>query len=93
MSKLTSAIDAKSLVIGVLLTAMVFMSMGANMFASSGKYRPAINSKSGYLYAFDTQTGIYYNANNKSLLPRLPALVEEDEKLMAEEMEKWSQKK
>ena len=29
MSKLTSAIDAKSLVIGVLLTVIVFMSMGA----------------------------------------------------------------
>ena len=31
MSKLTNAIDAKSLVIGVLLTVVVFMSMGANM--------------------------------------------------------------
>ena len=29
MSKLTNAIDAKSLVIGVLLTVIVFMSMGA----------------------------------------------------------------
>ena len=30
MSKLTNAIDAKSLVIGVLLTVVVFMSMGAD---------------------------------------------------------------
>ena len=34
MSKLTSAIDAKSLVIGVLLTVIVFMSMGAGAFDS-----------------------------------------------------------
>jgi hypothetical protein len=30
MSKLTSAIDAKSLAIGVLLAVVVFMSLGAN---------------------------------------------------------------
>jgi hypothetical protein len=93
MSKLTSAIDAKSLVIGVLLTVVVFMSMGANMLATSGKYRPAMNPTSGSKYAFDTQTGIYYNAKSQELLPRLPALVEEDEKFKARQKEIWSQKR
>jgi hypothetical protein len=39
MSKLTSAIDAKSLVIGVLLTVVVFMSMGAHQMVESVRVR------------------------------------------------------
>lgn len=45
MSKLTSAIDAKSLVIGVLLTVVFFMSMGANPYRDKSYYISSVSLK------------------------------------------------
>ena len=75
MSKLTNAIDAKSLVIGVLLTVVVFMSMGANLYQKKyhvysqflNNYRATTN---GVPFAVVDERVYYYRAESPPKPPK-----------------------